>query len=108
VVKPQNSCGDLFQRLQILPLPCEYIFSFLNFIISNQEHFQANSAVHSVNARNKHHLHRPIANLTVFQKSTHYSGIKIFSTLPFSLKRLMNEKAKFKEALNRDLYTQSF
>jgi hypothetical protein len=26
-VKPQNSCRDLFKRLQILPLPCENIFS---------------------------------------------------------------------------------
>jgi hypothetical protein len=42
-IKPQNSCRDLFKTLQILPLPCEYIFSLLNFIISNQEHFQANS-----------------------------------------------------------------
>jgi hypothetical protein len=48
-VKPQNSCRELFKRLQILPLACEYIFSLLNFIINNQEHFQTNSAVHSVN-----------------------------------------------------------
>jgi hypothetical protein len=38
-VKPQNSCRDFFKILQILSLPCEYIFSLLNFIISNQEHF---------------------------------------------------------------------
>jgi hypothetical protein len=44
-VKPQNSCRDLFKRFQILPLLCEYIFSLLNFIISNQEHFQGSSAV---------------------------------------------------------------
>jgi hypothetical protein len=25
-VKPQNSCGELFKRLQVLSLPCEYIF----------------------------------------------------------------------------------
>jgi hypothetical protein len=66
------------------------------------------SAVHSVNTRNKHHLHRPIANLTCFQKSTYYSGIKIFNNLPSSLKHLMNEKAKFKVALKRYLNTHSF
>jgi hypothetical protein len=32
-VKPQNSCRELFKRLQILPFPCEYILSLLNFII---------------------------------------------------------------------------
>jgi hypothetical protein len=100
-VKPQNSCRGLFKRLQVLPLPYEYIFSLLNFIINNQEHFQSNSAVHSVNTRNKNHLHRPAANLMCFQKSTYYSGIKIFNTLPSSLKSLMNDKAKFKVALKR-------
>jgi hypothetical protein len=32
---PQNSYRDRFKRLQLLPLPCEYILSLLNFIISN-------------------------------------------------------------------------
>jgi hypothetical protein len=100
-VKHQNPCKDLFKRLQILPLPCEYIFSLINFIINTQERFQTNSAVHSVNTRNKHHLHRPIANLSCFQKSTYYVGIKIFNNLPSSLESLMNEKAQFKVALKR-------
>jgi hypothetical protein len=106
--KPQNYCRDLFKRLQILPLPCEYIFSLLNFIISNHKNFQVNSAVHSVNTRNKQHFQRPIANPTGFQKRTYYSGIKILNNLPSSLKSLMNEKAEFKEALKRYLNTCSF
>jgi hypothetical protein len=107
-VKPQNSCRGLFKRLQILPHPCEYMFSLLNFIINNQEHFQTNSAVHSVNTRNKHHLHRPVANLTCFQKGVYYSGIKIFNNLPSSLKSLMNEKAEFKVVLKSYLNTHAF
>jgi hypothetical protein len=107
-IKPQNFCKGLFKRLQMLPLPCEYIFSLLNFIINNQEHFQANSAVHSINTRNKNHLHRQAANLTCFQKSTYYSGIKIFNNLPSGLKSLMNGKAKFKVVLKRYFSTHSF
>jgi hypothetical protein len=68
-VKPRHSCRNLFKGLEILPLPCEYIFSLMNFIVNNQKLFQTNSAVHSVNTRNKHQLHRPIANLSCFQKS---------------------------------------
>jgi hypothetical protein len=98
-IKPQDSCRELFTRLQILPLPCEYLFSLLDFIINNQEHFQTNSAVHSVNTRNMHHLRRPVANLSCFQKGTYYSGIKVFKNLPSSLKSLTNEKAEFKVAL---------
>jgi hypothetical protein len=107
-VKPQNSCRGLFKILQILLLPCEYISSLLIFIINNQEHFQTNSAVHSVNTRNNNHLHITAANLICFQKRTYYSGINIFNTLPSSLKSLMNEKAKFKVALKRYLNTHSF
>jgi hypothetical protein len=58
-VEPRHSCTNLFKRLEILPLPCEYIFSLMNFIVNNQELFQTNSAVHSVNTSNKHQLHRP-------------------------------------------------
>jgi hypothetical protein len=82
----------------MLPLPWEYISSLLNFVI----------AIHCVNTRNKLHLHRPVANLTCFQKSTYYSGIKSFSNLPASLRSLMNEKAKFKIASKQYLNKCSF
>jgi hypothetical protein len=103
--KPQTPC---IKKLQILLLPCKYIFPLLSFVINSLEHFQTNSAIHCVNKRNKHHLHRPLANLTCFQKSTCHSGIKIFTNLPASLKSLMNEKAEFKIALKQYLNTHSF
>jgi hypothetical protein len=80
-------------------IPCEYIFSLMNFIVNNQEFFQTNSAVHSVNTRNKHQLHRPIVNLSCFQKSAFYTGIKISNSLPSSLTSLVNKKSQFKAAL---------
>ena len=58
-----------------------------------------NSLVHSVTTRNKHYLHRPNAKLSCFQKSTFYSGIRIFYTLPNNPTSLKNDKSKFKEAL---------
>jgi hypothetical protein len=106
--KPQNPCRDLFKKLQITPFPCKCILPLLNFIIKNLEHFQTNSAIHCVNTKNKHHLHRPVANLTYFQESTYYSGTKIFNNLPASLKSLKNEKANFKIALKQYLNTHSF
>jgi predicted peroxiredoxin len=77
-------------------------------IVNNLELFQTNSAVHSVNTRNKHQLHRPSANLSFFQKSAFYAGIKIFSSVPSSLTKLMNKKSQFKVALRRYLNTHSF
>jgi hypothetical protein len=99
---------SLFKKLEILPIPCQYIFSLMNFILNNQEHFQRNSSIHSIDTRNKHHLHRPNANLSCFQKSTFYACIRIFNGLPLRLISLKNEKTKFKVALREYLNTHSF
>jgi hypothetical protein len=107
-VKPRNSCVSLYKRLEILSLPCEYIFSLMKFIVNNQEYFQTNSAVRNVNTRNKNQSHRPIANLSCFQRSVYYAGIKIFNSLPFSLSDLINKRAQFEVALKRCLITYSF
>jgi hypothetical protein len=92
---------------EILTLPCS-IFSLLLFILNNQEHFQINSAVYSVNTRNKNQLHTPIANLSCFQKSVYYAGIKMFNSLPSSLTSLIHKKEQFKIAFKRYVITQSF
>jgi hypothetical protein len=96
-----------FKRLRILPLSCEYIFSIMNYIVNNKEHIWTNSAVHSVNTRNRQHVHRPTANLSCFQKGAYYAGIKTFDNLPSSLKILMNEKAQFKAALKSYIHNHS-
>ena len=76
---------DLINQ-EILPVPCQYILSLMNFIIYNQEKFMHRTCVNFMytlcKQRNKHHLHRPNANLYCFQKSTFYAGIKIFNNLP--------------------------
>jgi hypothetical protein len=102
-----KSCRGLCQRLQILTLPREYIFSSLNFITNNEEHFQTNAGVHSINTKHKHYIHKPTANLSCFQKSACYAGIKIFSNLPSDLEVLWT-KTRFKTTLKQYLYTQLF
>jgi hypothetical protein len=94
--------------VEILPLPCEYIFTLMNYVANNQEHFQTNSAIQSVNTRNRDYLHRPSSNLSCFQKTSYYAGIKIFNSLPSNQKSLMNKQTQFKVALKRYLNNQSF
>jgi IS1 family transposase len=65
-VKSRNSCRNLFMRLETLPLPCKHIFTLMNFVINNQERIETNSTLHSVNTRNRDHLHRPTAKLSCF------------------------------------------
>jgi hypothetical protein len=75
------------------------------FIVINQENFQTNLSIHSINTVNKHHLQRPNVNLSCFQKSTFYAGIKIFNGLPSGVTILKNDKAKFEAALRKYLNT---
>jgi hypothetical protein len=65
----RTSCRSLFIQLEILPVPIQYKFSLMNFIINNQEIFQTNASVLNINVRNKHPLHRPNANLVSFPRT---------------------------------------
>jgi hypothetical protein len=80
----------------------------MSFFIGNQDKFLTNSSLNSINTRNKHHLHRPIANLSCFQKGASYSAIRIFNNLPQSTASHRNEKPQFKVALKKILYAHSF
>ena len=106
---PRTSCRKLFKKLEILTVPSQCICSLMSFfLIGNQDKFLTNSSVHSINTTNKHHLHRPIANLSCFKKGASYSGIRIFNNLPQSITSLRNEKPQFKVAPKNFLYVHSF
>jgi hypothetical protein len=47
--------------------------------------FQSNADVHIVNTRHKHDLNKSTANISCFQRSTYYAGIKFFNNLAFDL-----------------------
>ena len=105
---PRTSCRRLLKKLEILAVPNQYIYSLMSFFVGNQENIQTNSSVHSINTRNKHHLHRPVANLSCFQKGASNSGIRIFNSLPRSITSLKSEKSQFRIALREFLNANSF
>jgi hypothetical protein len=39
---PRTPCRNIFKKLEILPVSCQYIFSLMNFFVINQENFQTN------------------------------------------------------------------
>jgi len=104
----RDSCRELFQRLEILPLYSQYIFSLSIFVIKNKQIYKTNNQIHSVHTRFKTNLHPPIANLTKFKKGVYYSGIKIFNNLPHGIKDLANEITLLRNALKRFLLINSF
>jgi hypothetical protein len=61
-----------------------------------------------MNTRHNNNLHYPTCNLTVFQKGTHYFGIKIFNNIPSSIKNLAHDAKQFRTALKRFLLLNSF
>ena len=69
VAKRRTSCRSIFKKSEILPVPCQYVFSFMTLIVNNQKNIQAYSSLHSTNTRTEHHLCRPVVRLSCFQKS---------------------------------------
>jgi hypothetical protein len=85
----------------------EYIYIYiyiqthllLLFLINNTQHFKINSDIHNINTRNNLDLHYPLSHLSVYQKSAHYTGIKVFSRLPVPIKQLCHYLKQFKMVL---------
>ena len=95
----RESCRSLYNQLQILTLPSQYIFSLLIFVVKNKDLFLFNSDIHTINTRNNSNLYMPNTNLTIFQKGVLYSGCKIYNKLPPHIKGLSNYLKRFKSTL---------
>jgi hypothetical protein len=102
------SCRNLFKKLQILPMASQYILSLLIFVVQNKNSYLTNNENHNLDTRQRNNLYLPQANLTIYQKGTYYSGIKIFNNLPLQIKKVADNQRKFKTALKNFLHTYSF
>jgi len=102
------SCRDLFKSLNILPLQSQYILSLAMFVVGNFEEFTTNSDIHSLNTRQKSHLHLPSTRMTKCQKGVYYMGVKIYNKLPFKIRSLSSNKKQFHKTLKKFLLLGSF
>jgi hypothetical protein len=84
-VGPRDSCRNLFKKLNILPLSCEYILSLLLFVIYNQNNFCSGLEVHGLNIRSRNKLYLPISNVSVFQKGIMFTGIRLCNRFPITI-----------------------
>jgi hypothetical protein len=69
-------------ELGILPLHSQYILSLLMFLFKNKHQFPVNTDIHQYATRHQSNFHKPLANLTKYQKGICYLGIKVFNKLP--------------------------
>jgi hypothetical protein len=104
----RDSCRELFKKMEILPLQSQFIISLLLFIVNNKDLFKSNSEIYGRNTRHNNYLHYPTCNLTVFQKGVYYLGIKVFNSLPSSIRNLAHDVKHFKIVLKRFLLLNSF
>jgi hypothetical protein len=63
--EPRASCRGVFKKLEMLPVPCQYILSLMLFIIHNSNNFQACSEIQDVKIKVfKTELHIPVLKYT--------------------------------------------
>ena len=71
-VLPRWSCSGLFRKLDILTFPCSYVFSLILLVLNNFNNFHTISMkIREINTRNKNHLHRPVVNLSCYQRGVY-------------------------------------
>jgi hypothetical protein len=104
----RDSYRDLYKKLQILPLPSQYIFSLLVSVNKNRSCFIYNCEVHDNNTRHNHNLHLPSTNLSLVQKGVLFSGSKIYNHLPLNNKMLSKDAKHFKSTLRTYLTEHAF
>ena len=73
----------------------------MTFVLQNQENFTSNTEFHNINMRNKLKLHKPISNLTLYQKEAYYMNIRIFNKLTDCIARVVENKRSFVSTLTQ-------
>ena len=76
--------------------------------MTNLDIFIFNTSVHNINTRLKLKLHKPAARLSMYQKSTYYNSIDIYSKLPDDLAELVSNKKHFLLQLKKYLANKPF
>jgi len=104
-VSMQCSC---LEKVEILPVPCGYIFSLMTFTVNNLDNFQTNSVVHRMYIKAKHQLHRHTTKFSCTQKDIFYSSCKKFNSLPLYILKLKQKKPKFKVAFRQYSIAHTF
>jgi hypothetical protein len=70
----RDSSTNLFKKLKILPLPSQYLFSLLFFVIKNRNQYTVNSEIHHINTRQHLNFHQPLPSLINANDATNLIG----------------------------------
>jgi hypothetical protein len=103
----RDSCRKIFTSLKIPPLPSQYIYSLVMFVVNNRDSFTSNTDKYKIVTRNSSNLYFPLTNLTIFQNGSQYFRM-VYNNLPGNIKQLSGNKNQFKKAVLQFLYSYSF
>ena len=90
----RESCRGKFKTLNILTVPCNFIFLAILYIKTNQSQFTSGTDIHTYNTRNKNLIVKPYLRLTKTNKTYVSIGVKYYNLLPITIKQLPLQKFK--------------
>jgi hypothetical protein len=83
-----SSCRQLFKDLNLLQLPCMYIFELVCYIKSHFGELDQNIVVHSHNTHQKLNLHVQFCRTNVFKNGVMNMGIRLCNKIPNKIKEV--------------------
>jgi hypothetical protein len=101
---PRHTCW----ALDIITVPCLYIYTVMLNAHNNLNIFQTNSSVHGMNTRQQNKLHIPSERLSSILRGVYYSSVEIFNQLPQYVVIYYNNIHTFKTLLRDCLVKSAF
>lgn len=95
-VPPLTSCRPLFKRLNLLTVPCLYIFELCNFVKTYPHFFKRKDQVCHFNTRYPDRLIYPKTNTHLYRRNCFPMAIRLFNKLPKNITELPRSQFRVK------------
>jgi hypothetical protein len=104
----RSSCKSCFKKLDILTVPCLYIFSLAMFVINNPSYVLTNASLPGIDTRQKNKLHKPLYKLSSIQNGSFYKAINVYNKLPSCITQFQHNEVQFRKTLKKYLVMHTF
>lgn len=102
----RDSLRELFKKINILTVPCQYIFENIMLARKNVSLYLKNSDVHNYNTRNKNKIVQPNFRIAKINKCFMGNCIRYYNKIPDDIQNLSDRqfKCKIKDTLCKKAY----
>jgi len=102
------SCREGLKELDILTVPCLYIYALMLYVVKKLNIYCTNSSVNGMNTRKPNKVHIPSVRLSSLQTVVYCSSVNIFNRLPQNIFKFCNNVNAFKNFLRDCLVKNAF